>query len=114
MTQNELQEDEYFNRKLYFEIEVKNNISVPQKFHGSRNEFDIAFKKYFDSDTYGKIIDYTIFTHNELIENHNIETIRKNIDDINNYYDNFGSNLGFGGKEDYNKKTINKRYHKYL
>ena len=66
------QENEYRNRVYHYEIHVKNNIGVPAKFKGSQSEFDIAFKDFIESDTYGKIIGITKHTHEEVMQLNNV------------------------------------------
>jgi len=102
MTQDELQEDEYFNRKYTFHIDVKNNIGIAAKFFGSQNEFDITYKQYFDSDSYGKITGV-----------HKMEYVNKVNDNIvNDIYSPFYGQSKEAEKID--RKTINKRYWRYL
>lgn len=55
MTLDEQQEDEYTNRVYSWHVDVSNNIGIATKFLGSESEFDKKYKKYFESDTYGKI-----------------------------------------------------------
>lgn len=95
------QEYEYFNRKFSYYIKVKNNIGVPVKFAGTQNEFDLKFKEFFESDTYGKIIGVE---KEDLI--HKEEPIKKDVK-----RNRWGEDISEGGL---NRSNTNKRYWKYL
>ena len=97
--------------KLTFDITVKNNVGVPTKFVGTKDEFKKAFEKYFKSDTYGKIIGYTSHTQAEIEKLNGIE----NSDAIDDNIKAFNHWLTVGRfTEVIDKKKINKRYHRYL
>ena len=103
MTQDELQEDEYLHRKYIFHIDVKNNIGIANKFFGSQYEFDVTYKQYFNSDTYGKITGVN-----------KTEYVNKVDDNIIN--DKFSPFYGMSKNEasKLSKKNTNKRYWRYL
>ena len=103
MTNDENQEDEYRNRKYLFHLEIKNNIGISTKFFGTQAEFDIKYKRHFDFDTYGKIIDV-----------HKVEWVNKIDDTIVN--DIFSPFYGMSKLElePLKKKDTNRRYWKYL
>lgn len=105
MTRLEIDEQqEYQTRVLVFHIEVKNNCGVPTKFSGTQEEFDIKFKPFFDSDTYGKIIG---------IEKEDlVEVVDENI--INDKYSPFYGKSIKEIEEIIMKDEANKRYWKYL
>lgn len=95
------QEDEYFNRKYIFHVEVKNNIGIQTKFCGSQSDFDKNYNKHFEFDTYGKIIGVN---KSEYI--HIEESIKQDVK-----RNRWGEDISEGCL---NRSNTNKRYWKYL
>ena len=94
---------------MHFELIIRNNISIPIKFTGTQNEFNIAYEKYLSSDTYGKIVDIITYTDEEYLKLNNVtsESQRKILENIA-YMEKYP--LG----QTLEKKGTHKRYHKYL
>tara|TARA_R110000824_G_scaffold368304_2_gene557606 strand:- start:1606 stop:1890 length:285 start_codon:yes stop_codon:yes gene_type:complete len=94
---------------MHFQLVIKNNISIPTKFTGTQKEFNIAYKKYLCSDSYGKIIDIITYTDKEYLELNNVTPeIQKKVLENIAYMEKYP--LG----KPISKKGIHKRYHKYL
>ena len=101
--------DKVLNIEYTYHVDVKNNISVPIKFVGTESEFNEAYSKYFDSDTYGKIIGV-----------HKSEAVEDIIDDtVEDQYSPFYGQKKvkrnrWGEEIGLERKNVNKRYYRYL